>query len=169
MEFKLEKWQTQYVDDFMQATDDPHLSDNLCETLPYPMDIAFAYEYVKDRMFNSEERQKCRAIIIDGHVAGGVDIVFGEGVFYKTADLSIWLAKPYRGHGLGAEVISRMCRETFYEYDIARIEAHPYTSHTAASSALKKAGFVHEGTIHKAICKNNTFFDYDVFALLKNI
>ena len=31
MEFKLEKWQANYIDDFMAATDDPNLSDNLCE------------------------------------------------------------------------------------------------------------------------------------------
>ena len=167
MDFKLEKWQANYIDDFMNATDDPHLSDNLCETLPYPMDIAFAHEYIRERMFNSEERQICRAVVIDGHAIGSVDVVFGTGVYAKGGELTIWLAKPYRLQGLGAEVIRAICDHVFKEYDIIRIEAHPYVSHVVAAAALSKAGFSLEGTIRSAIFKNDRMYDYDVYALIK--
>lgn len=167
MEFRLEKWQANYIDDFMTATDDPHLSDKLCETLPYPMDIAYAHEYIRERMFNSEERQICRAVIVDGHAVGSVDVVFGTGVFAKGGELSIWLAKPYRLQGLGAEVIRAISDMVFDEYDIIRIESHPYVNHAVASAALKKAGFSHEGTIHSAIFKNGSVYDYDVYARIK--
>ncbi len=167
-EFTLEKWKQNYIDDFLESTDDPHLSDNLCETLPYPMDTAFAMEYIRERMFNSEERQICRAVMVDGHVVGGVDIIFGNGIFSKSAELSIWLAKSYRGKGLGSMVIKSICEKTFENYDIIRIESHPYSNHTAASLALKNAGFKHEGTIHSAIFKNGKSYDYEIFAILKD-
>ena len=167
MEFKLEKWQANYIDDFMAATDDPNLSDNLCETMPYPMDVAYAHEYIRERMFNSEERQICRAIIVDGHAVGNVEVMFGEGIYSKTGELSIWLAKPYRLKGLGTEVIRTISARVFDEYDILRIESHPYVSHLIASAALKKAGFFLEGTIHSAIFKDGKSYDYDVYARIK--
>ncbi len=167
-DFTLEKWQAAYIDDFLKSTDDPHLSDNLCETLPYPMDAAFAMEYIRERMFNSEERQSCRAVVVDGHAIGGVDVIFGSGVFGKGAELSIWLAKQYRGQGIGSKVIKRMCEDIFANYDIIRIESHPYSNHIAAAMALRSAGFKHEGTVHSAIFKNNTSYDYEIFAILKN-
>lgn len=168
MEFTLEKWQSKYLDDFIAATDDPHLSDNLCENLPYPMDKAFALEYIKERMLNNESRQMCRAITVDGHAVGGADIILGSGVFSRSAELSIWLAKPYRGQGLGAAVISRICKNAFEQYDIIRIESHPYSDHKEAAAALHSAGFTHEGTIRRAIFKNDIAYDYDIYALLKD-
>ncbi|MBR2177041.1 MAG: GNAT family N-acetyltransferase [Clostridia bacterium] len=167
MEFELKKWQASYLDDFMKATDDPHLSDNLFENLPYPMDNAFAVEYIRERILNSEERQVCRAIIADGHAIGGVDILIGTGVFSKSAEISIWLAKEYQAKGLGTEVIKKMCSDVFEKYNIIRIDAHPYANHAPAAAALKKAGFVHEGTVHSAIYKHNRTFDYEIFALVR--
>lgn len=167
MDFVLEKWKTNYLNDFMEAMEDPHLSDKMCETMPYPMDTAFAVEYIRDRMFNSEEKQMCRAVICEGKVIGGVDVVFGEGVFEKNGEISIWLSNEYRGQGIGSSVIAEVCRRCFEEYDILRIEAHPYSVHKEASAALVHAGFTHEGTIHQGIYKNNTAYDYEIFALLK--
>lgn len=167
MVFTLEKWKANYLDDFISATKDPHLSDKMCENLPYPMDTAFAAEYIKERMLNSEERQICRAVICDGHAVGGIDVVFGSGVFEKSAELSIWIEKEYRGQRLGKDAIKEMCRLCFENYDIVRIEARPYSNHSEAKNALMNAGFIHEGTVHNAIFKNGSFYDYDIFACLK--
>lgn len=167
MDFTLTKWNQSYIDDFMLSTDDPHLSDNLCESLPYPMDIAFAQEYIRERMFNSEERQMCRAVLVDGHAVGGVDVIFGSGVFERSAELSLWIAKPYRGQGLGSAVIRKICDEIFWNYNIIRIESHPYCHHEIACAALSKAGFMHEGTVHSAIYKDGSFHDYEIFAVIK--
>ncbi len=168
MDFQLKKWNSNYLDDFITATNDPHLSDNLCEFLPYPMDAAFALEYIKERMLNSEEKQFCRAVMIEDHAVGGIDVVFGSGVFEKNAELSIWLAEPYRGKGIGANIIKAVCKEVFDRYDIIRIEAHPYADHTAAETALVNAGFIHEGTLHSAIYKNGQIFDYQIYALIRS-
>ncbi len=166
MQFTLEKWQNGYLNDFIAATEDPHLADKMCEALPYPMDTAYAVEYIKDRMLNSEERQICRAVTVDGRLVGGVDVVFGNGIYEKNGELSLWIAKDYRGKGLGAAVISEMSRICFALYDIRRIEAHPYSDHKEAITAIVNAGFQHEGTMHSAIYKNGVSYDYEVFALL---
>ncbi len=167
MEFTLEKWNNSYLEGFITACSDSHLADNMCETMPYPMDSAFAAEYIRERMFNNEERQLCRAVVMGDRLIGSCDVVFGIGVFQKNAELSLWLAKEYRGQGIGSEVISRMCRLCFDSCDIIRIEAHPYSGHMQAKAALEKAGFIHEGIIHSAIFKNDRIYDYDIYALLK--
>ena len=168
MEFTLKKWNANYLSDFMEAMKDPNLSDKMCEELPYPMDSAYAGEYIRDRMLNSEESQICRAVVCDDKVVGGIDVIFGEGVFEKNGELSVWLAKEYRGKGLGSEVISEICRICFEEYDIIRIEARPYTMHNEAITALTNSGFRNEGTIHSGIFKNGKMYDYEIFAVIKD-
>ena len=86
MDFELVKWENKYLHDFIDATSDPHLTDNMCEVLPCPMDTAFAAEYIRERMLNSEECQICRAVVSDGRLVGGVDVIFGTGLFQKNAD-----------------------------------------------------------------------------------
>ena len=167
MDFELVKWENKYLHDFIDATSDPHLTDNMCEVLPCPMDTAFAAEYIRERMLNSEECQICRAVVSDGRLVGGVDVIFGTGLFQKNAELSVWIAEDFRGQGLGAYVIAKMCADCFDNYDIIRIEAHPFSDHAQSIAALKKAGFQHEGTMHKAIFKNNRSYDYQVFALVR--
>ena len=151
MDFELVKWENKYLHDFIDATSDPHLTDNMCEVLP----------------LNSEECQICRAVVSDGRLVGGVDVIFGTGLFQKNAELSVWIAEDFRGQGLGASVIAKMCADCFDNYDIIRIEAHPFSDHAQSIAALKKAGFQHEGTMHKAIFKNNRSYDYQVFALVR--
>ena len=167
MEYTLEKWQAGYLDDFMEGTDDPHLSDAMCEFFPYPVDTAYAGEYIRERMFNSEEKQMCRAIMVNGKVIGGIDIILGEGVYSKNAELSIWISKGYRGKGIGSAVMNDCCRICFERYDIVRVEGHPFSVNKEAAAALERAGFIHEGTIHSGIFKNGYVHDYEVFAKLK--
>ena len=167
MEFTLEKWKANYLDDFISAMEDPHLSDNMCDIMPYPMDNAYAVEYIKERMLNSEERQICRAIICDGHAVGGVDVIIGEGVYEKSAELSIWLRKDCRNMGLGAAAIKKMCDLCFETYDVIRIEARPYSEHIQAVKSITKSGMIHEGTVHKAIFKNDRPHDYEIFAMIR--
>ena len=167
MEFELKKWDLTYLDDFLKATDDPELAENMCENLPYPMDNAFAFEYIKERLLNSEEKQICRAVVIDGHAIGGADVILGSGDFQKSAEISVWLARQYRGKNIGSAVIARICREAFEKFDIVRISAHPLSAHKMVGTALETAGFRHEGTLRKAIFKNGKIYDSEIYAVLR--
>lgn len=167
MEFELKKWELTYLDDFMKATDDPELAENMCENLPYPMDAAFALEYIKERLLNSEEKQICRAVIVEGHAVGGADVVLGSGGFQKSAEISVWLEKQFRGKNLGSAVIARICKEAFEKFDIVRITAHPFSTHKIVENALEDAGFHHEGTMEKAIFKDGKIYDYEIYAMLR--
>ncbi len=167
MEFQLKKWELTYLDDFMKATDDPELAGNMCEKLPYPMDAAFAVEYIKERLLNSEEKQICRAVIADGHAVGGADVILGSGDFEKTAELSVWLSKKYRGRNIGSAVIKQICKEAFEKFDIVRISAHPFSTNKVVEAALESAGFSYEGTMRKAIFKNGRAYDYKIYAILR--
>ena len=167
MEFQLKKWELIYLDDFMKATDDPELAGNICENLPYPMDAAFAVEYIRERLLNSEKKQICRAVIVDGHAVGGADVILGSGDFEKSAELSVWLSKKYRGRSIGSDVIKRICKEAFEKFDIVRISAHTFSTHKVMESALESAGFRHEGTMRKAVFKNGKIYDYEVYSMLR--
>ena len=92
MDFTLEKWNNSFLESFISACSDPHLADHMCETLPYPMDTAFAAEYIRERMFNNAERQLCRDVIINDQQVGGSDGVVSSGVFQKHTALSLRLA-----------------------------------------------------------------------------
>ena len=85
----------------------------------------------------------------------------------KTAEISVWLARQYRGKNLGSAVIARICKAAFERFDIVRIGAHPFSTHMVVAAALEAAGFKHEGTMRKAIFKNGKIYDYEIYALLR--
>lgn len=165
MDFELKSWEPEYLADLFNATLDRHLSDNLVEPFPCPMDTAFAMEFIKQRMLNSEQKQMCRAIVIDGHAYGSVEILIGNGIFSKCAYISIWLDKQKRGKGLGAASLKKMAEMVFAKYQVYRIEARPYSRDTAVIKALIGAGFVHEGTLRNYIYTNQQIFDCEIFAI----
>lgn len=167
MNFELVKWKAEYLEDLFLAVKDEHLSDNLLDSFPCPMDTSFAVEFIKQRMLNSEQKQMCRAILVDGHAVGSVEVIIGSGCFEKSSYISIWIDKRFRRKGIGSEALRRICDMVFEKYQIVRIEAKPYSRDSFGIKALKNAGFVHEGTIRSSIFKNNQIFDCEMFSKIR--
>ena len=167
MNFRLAKWNFTYIDDVAVFANGKEFSENMIDGFSYPVSYSEAKYYVKQRTLNNEKKQICRAIIVDGHAVGGVDLFIGDGTSSKSADAVLWVAKEYRNQGIATETIKQICSYAFENYDIVRISATPYSDDTVSAKVFTKAGFECEGTLKKALYKNGKFYDYCIFALLK--
>lgn len=167
MNFELKKWNFDYVDDVVKFANDKQISENIVDNFSYPATYQEARYYVKQRAMNNEQKQACRAIVIDGHAIGGIDILIGDGIYSKSAEVVIWVAEKYRNQGIGSQVIKQMCNYVFENYGIMRVSARLCSNNDIFIKTLTKVGFKYEGTIRKSVYKNNNYYDYCIYALLK--
>lgn len=166
-QFDLRKWSMADVEDVAHYANNKHIAANLRNVFPYPYTLEDAEGYVGSCAENSEERQICRAIVVDGHAAGSISIFCGSDVYEKSGELGYWLAEEYWGQGIMTEAVKRICREAFEKFDIVWIYAEPYAYNIGSRSVLEKAGFSLEGIMKKAVCKWGKIYDCCIYALLK--
>lgn len=167
MRFELRKWKLEDVSDVAYYANNEKVAANLRNVFPYPYTLQDAEDYVRSCVENSEERQICRAIVVDGRVAGSIGIFCGTDVYEKTGELGYWLAEDFWGKGIMTEAAKQICREAFEKFDIVRIYAEPYAYNTGSRRVLEKAGFELEGIMKNGIYKNGQIHDYCIYALLR--
>lgn len=168
MKFELRKWNLADSQDVARYANNKKIAANLRNAFPYPYTLEDAEGYVRSCVENSEERQICRAIVVDGHVAGSVGIFCQTDVYEKSAELGYWLAEEFWGNGIMTEAVKQLCREAFEKFDIIRIYAEAFAYNTGSRKVLEKAGFSLEGIMKKGVCKNGRIYDYCMYALLKD-
>ncbi len=168
MEFELRKWNLADSQDVSHYANNKNIAANLRNVFPYPYTLADAEGYIRSCVENSEERQICRAIVVNGRAAGSVGIFCGTDVYEKSAELGYWLAEEFWGNGIMTEAVKQLCQEAFDRFDIIRIYAEPFAYNTGSRRVLEKAGFSLEGIMKKGVFKNGQIQDYCMYALLKD-
>ncbi len=167
MDFKLRKWEPGDISDVAHYANNNKIAANLRDVFPYPYTFEDARGYVTACAENTEERQLCRAIVVDGHVVGSVGIFCGTDVYRKSAELGYWLAEDFWGRGIMSAAVTQLCREAFAAFDIVRIYAEPFAHNKGSRRVLEKAGFTLEGIMRQGVYKNGHVADYCMYALLK--
>lgn len=168
MKFELKKWDLADSQDVAHYANNKKIAANLRNVFPYPYTLEDAEGYVRSCVENNEERQLCRAIVVDGHVAGSVGIFCQTDVYEKSGELGYWLAEEFWGNGIMTKAVKQLCQEAFEKFDIIRIYAEPFAYNTGSRRVLEKAGFSLEGIMKKGVCKNGQIYDYCMYALLKD-
>lgn len=166
MKFELRKWQDTDINDVACYANNIKIACNLRNVFPYPYTKENAEDYVLSCANNNEERQICRAIIINNHAVGSVGIFLGADVYEKSAELGYWLAEEYWGKGIMTAAVKQICEEAFKKFAIFRIYAEPFAHNTGSRKVLEKAGFTLEGIMKQGVYKNGTVLDYCMYALL---
>ena len=121
MKFELRKWNLEDSQDVAYYANNKKIAANLRNVFPYPYILADAEGYIRSCVENSEERQLCRAIVVNGRAAGSVGIFCGTDVYEKSAELGYWLAEEFWGKGIMTEAVKQLCQEAFERFDIVRI------------------------------------------------
>ena len=168
MEFELRKWNLADSQDVAHYANNKKIAANLRNVFPYPYTLADAEGYIRSCVENSEERQICRAIVVNGRAAGSVGIFCGTDVYEKSAELGYWLAEEFWGNGIMTGAVKQLCQEAFDKFDIIRIYAEPFAYNIGSRRVLEKAGFSLEGIMKKGVFKNGQIQDYCMYVLLKD-
>lgn len=130
------------------------------------------YRWIKgmvDSLFWGDELHY--AIDIDGKAVGCVNLSRCGGVYSRMGVLRLVLLPEMCGHGIGTQVVGRVARVAFMCYGhlstrFERIHARVIGDNKAAVRVLEENGFVYEGTLRNAACKNNRTYDLKVYGLV---
>lgn len=166
-DWTLRKWSPADAADVAHYANNPKIAANLRNVFPYPYTLKDAEGYVNACAADMEERQICRAIVVNGRAAGSVGIFCGSDVYEKSAELGYWLAEEYWGQGIMSEAVRRLVREAFEKFDIVRIYAEPFAYNIGSRRVLEKAGFTLEGVMKQGVCKNGEIYDYCMYAVTR--
>ena len=167
MNFVLRKWKISDAADVARFADNEKIAANLRNVFPCPYSLEDARQYVEGCAADTEERQICRAIEIDGQAAGSVGVFCGTDVYERSAELGYWLAEEYWKKGIMTEAVRQICEEAFEKFEICRIYAEPFAYNIGSRRVLEKAGFTLEGIMRRGVYKREQYFDYCMYALLR--
>jgi len=160
MNFELKRWKMKYLS-ALKACADRSLPDGL------PHNGQEAEAYISARLLADDERELCRAIIIDGKPVGMVEIIAGSGISRRTASVRFWLAEEYRGAGVMSAALTQLTEQAFERLDVLRMDAEVVADNIPARCALNNAGFSLEGTLSRRAWVGGKPADVCVYALLQ--
>lgn len=166
-DFILRPWQSGDIESVQRYADNAKIAANLRDVFPHPYTLEDARWYVDSCISGSEDRQLCRAIVVDGQAVGSIGIFLKDDVYRKSAELGYWLGEPFWGQGIMTGAVRRICEEAFLRYDLVRIFAEPFAHNTGSRRVLEKAGFQLEGVLRKSVCKNGKIGDSCIYALIR--
>lgn len=85
----------------------------------------------------------------------------------RTAEVGIWVGRPWWRGGYGTDAVRTICRFGFDHVNLHRITLFVNADNAQAIKAYEKAGFVHEGSLREATFVNGGRVDQLVMGLLR--
>jgi RimJ/RimL family protein N-acetyltransferase len=137
---------------------------NLRDRFPHPFTKAHAAGYIAHCL---ETEARSWAIEADGKAVGGISIHPREDVERIGGELGYWVGESYWGRGIATDAIMLVTTWAFRETELIRLFALPFATNIGSCRALEKAGFVREGTLHKAVIKDGEILDQHVYARIR--
>lgn len=168
MRVELSPWREEMIPAVYEYARDPRIAANLRDVFPSPYRYEDAEDFVRDCAVREGQRGRlCRAILVDGALAGSIGIFVQEDVYRRSAELGYWLGVPWWGKGVMTEAVRTICRQAFQTFDIVRIYAEPFARNAGSCRVLEKAGFTLEGVLRRGVYKGGEILDSKVYALLR--
>lgn len=140
---------------------------NLRNAFPFPYTTNDARGYIQSLLDAGEERQCCRAIVVNSEAVGSVGFFLKDDIYCKSAEIGYWLGEPFWRQGIMSRAVKQMCVRAFEKYDVVRIFAEPFTHNAGSRGVLEKAGFTYEGTMKSGCFKGGEIFDYCMYGLVR--
>lgn len=165
MDFELKRWKQKYLPALKAFASDKSVASDIPDGLPRSGQEA--EKYIQARLLGDDERELCRAVVVNGQPVGAVEFIAGSGISRRTATLRFWLAKEHRCQGIMSAALARLSEQAFERLDVLRIDAQVPAGAIAARCALNNAGFSLEGTLARRAYINGECEDMCIYAMLK--
>ncbi len=125
-------------------------------------------EFLKtSRMFNTGGQKLTTFIFYENKIAGSVGF---EKINkdHHFAEIGYWLSEDLQGLGIVTLSCKTLIDYTFKHMAMNRIEVKIISKNLKSLAIPKKLGFTHEGTLRDACALYGTFYDLELFSLLKS-
>jgi len=154
---------------YLEHLNDKSISDAI-PVLPYPYTEAAAEWWIQHRLKLLSENGKEISFALrdsEGYLIGSVGADnFRIGKTHRV-EIGYWLARAYRGQGLGSDALGVFVRYAFNNLEVTRLTAHTLDFNVASARILEKNGFKLEGCLRQHIKTQNGVFDTFAWGLLK--
>jgi RimJ/RimL family protein N-acetyltransferase len=131
--------------------------------LPIPPDSEDSPFAVKE---SREDLVRFSVVEISTGALVGTALLWGVDTHNRRAHLGLTLMPDARGRGLGADVVSLLCRYGFSILGLHRLQIETASDNLAMQKTAHKAGFTQEGIQREAYWTNGRFTDDVLFGLL---
>lgn len=138
---------------------------NLKDRFPYPYILKDAEDWIEFCL--NQEPLTNFAIANDKEAIGTIGAEFKNDVYRCGVEIGYWVAEKFWGKGIATSAVKAFAKYLFENYDIERVAAGVFSSNHASAQVLKKAGFKLEGTLRKAVLKEERILDLNIYSILK--
>ncbi len=90
-----------------------------------------------------------------------------DDIYRKNAEIGYYLGEDYSSKGIMTNVVKKIAKYIFENFNIIRIYAEPFAENVASRRVLEKAGFKCEAVLKNYIIKNNKVQDGCIYSILK--
>ena len=106
-------------------------------------------------------------IVFNGEIVGCI------GLHYihwgnKITSIGYWLGEGYQGHGIMTRATKALMAYCFEELDLNRIEIRVVPANAKSRAIPERLHFTVEGTLRHNELLNGTFYDHNVYSMLKH-
>lgn len=84
-----------------------------------------------------------------------------------SADIGYWLSQQYTGRGFMTAAVEKLIEIGFREYGLNRQVIRAMTHNASSRNIAVRLGFTHEGCQRQAANQYGTYFDLEIYSLLK--
>lgn len=107
-------------------------------------------------------------ILDDDGRAIGLLSFWERSIPHQAAELSIWLARGYRGRGYGTAALWKGLRHIFSEFDLHKVYLRVLSYNVRAIRSYEKCGFQEEGVLRQEMCVDGSWHDLIYMGLLRS-
>jgi len=146
----------------------PKIAKNMRNRFPSPYRLQDAFDWLSICLERTPgvNFAICTA---DGTYAGGIGLIPGSDVDYRSWEMGYWLGEPFWGQGLATDAATAFSRWVFKAFpDVVRLHAQIFETNLGSQRVVTKAGFTYEGRLRKAVEKKGQIMDVVVFSLLRD-
>lgn len=159
-----------HLPDLVSLANNKNVSKYLCSNFPYP------YTKIDGRVFilmnqdldqSKSSTAQNRAIIYNNDFIGCIGYFALKDVFSHTCELGYWIGEPYWNKQITTYVIGKFIEYIFTTTNFNKIQATVFEPNIPSRKVLLKNGFSAEGTVKKGAYKNDKYYDYVIYGLLR--
>lgn len=125
-------------------------------------------EFLKtSRLLNKGGQRLTTFIFYQNQIVGSIGLVKIDKQ-QRSCEIGYWLKEELQGKGLVSAACQRLIKYTFGTMDINRIEIRVATPNKKSQGVPRRLGFIHEATLREALYLRESYFDLEIFSLLRS-